>query len=98
MDYFGLWIDPSLESGSCRAQPTSSTFNSPLLSSTQDFQIETVEVWVTKEKETDERLLDKTARLSVLDTGIGETSLLEMAGRTMYSKDVKEQKIDFDYV
>lgn len=98
MEYFGLWIDDTLETGSCRGEPRSTTYNNPVLSSMPDFKIDTVEVWNIQDREKDDRLLDKESRHSVLDTGIGESALLEMAGKTMYSKDVKEQKIDFDYV
>ena len=44
-DYFGLWINQEFGEGHSRARPKCTTYDSPQLSSKEDFTIETVEVW-----------------------------------------------------
>ena len=92
LDYFALWIKDDFEHGSCRSEPLSTTYSNPLLSSTPDFEIDSVEVWGVLELQLDDRLIDKH-KSSVLDQ-IGEAEFLEMAGKTMYSKDIPREPVD----
>ena len=43
LDYFGFWIDAEFGKGKC--SPSCTTFDSPQLSSTENFTIEELEVW-----------------------------------------------------
>lgn len=45
MEHFGLWIDQTLTSGHSRAMPLCNTFNSPMLSGKQEFEIEQLDIW-----------------------------------------------------
>ncbi|KNC71377.1 hypothetical protein SARC_16084, partial [Sphaeroforma arctica JP610] len=43
--YFGMWVNPDLESGHSKAHPTCSTYGSPRLSKMEDYKIDYCEVW-----------------------------------------------------
>lgn len=43
--YFGLWLSADFGRGSSKGRPMCSTFGSPVLSSSEDFTIDTIEVW-----------------------------------------------------
>lgn len=43
--YFGLWIDADFGKGHSKAKPTCTTYNSPQLSATENFQFQKMEVW-----------------------------------------------------
>ncbi|KAJ3071954.1 hypothetical protein HDU98_004519 [Podochytrium sp. JEL0797] len=88
-DYFGVWIDPSLESGKCCAEPTSSTFQSPKMDAlgTREggFGIDDVQVLLVEPKEVDERLVpDKKGKGGIVNSNPVESALLEMAGKEMH--------------
>ncbi|KAI9031277.1 TLD-domain-containing protein [Hyaloraphidium curvatum] len=91
MDFFALWISAAnFYKGHSKGNP-STTFNSYPLTKDLDFELEFVEAWVVKEKEVDPNLLpEKSNKRSILDTNIEDSAILEMSGRKMYSKDVKE--------
>ena len=44
-NYFGFWIDHSFNHGHSKAQPRCTTYGSPQLSKSPDFNVEIVEVW-----------------------------------------------------
>lgn len=44
-DYFGLWVDADFGKGHSRAKPTCTTYNSPQLSSKENFHFDKMEVW-----------------------------------------------------
>ena len=80
MDHHGLWISDSLETGHSKAEPLSTTFNSPQLSGQKEFRIKHVEVWAVapeKKKEDDGP--------SVLDQYKEDRVILEWAGREQFS-------------
>lgn len=43
LNYFGLWIDSDYGVGKC--SPSCTTYDSPMLSSTESFEIAAIEVW-----------------------------------------------------
>lgn len=45
MDYFGLWLSGDFGHGHSKAKPQCSTYGSPMLSSSEEFDVELVEVW-----------------------------------------------------
>ena len=45
MDYFGLWLSSDFGHGHSKAKPKCSTYGSPMLSSSEEFEVELVEVW-----------------------------------------------------
>jgi len=89
INYFALFLSQDFENGMCRSEPFSSTFYNPMLSSCADFKIAEVEVWSVRDIEKDDRLLSKEdAKKSILDGNSIESSILEMAGKTMHSKNL----------
>lgn len=71
-EHFFAWsIDDNFDTGKCRGEPNT-TFGSPILSSTPDWDVDLVEVWEVKESETityeQEKLLKKKSNTkSVLE-------------------------------
>ena len=57
-----------------------------------DFDLDFVEAWVVKEKEVDPNMMPEKSKnqKSILDANIEDSAILEMSGRRMYSKEVKE--------
>ncbi len=95
LEYFGLWIDGDFETGHSKAQPTSTTYGNPQLSASEVFVLDHVEVWCVKQPERDERSVNGGAKKggkgrSALDKHADVVEMLEMAGRKMYSKDVRD--------
>ena len=45
MEYFGLWLSADYGTGHSKAKPKCSTYGSPMLSSSEDFQVDMLEVW-----------------------------------------------------
>ena len=45
LEYFGLWLSADYGTGHSRARPKCSTYGSPTLSSSEDFEIELLEAW-----------------------------------------------------
>ncbi|KAI8825960.1 TLD-domain-containing protein [Fimicolochytrium jonesii] len=96
LDYFGLYISSTFENGHSKASPRSSTFDSPRLSAKEEFQIDFVEAFLVKPKEVDDRLIDpKLAKKSILNDDVA-SSLLEMSGKRMYSKEVQQDRVEED--
>ena len=67
LDYFGFFISSDFIHG--HSKGISTTYNNPNLSSKQEFELEAVEVWLVREKERDDRLIDdrKLKQGSVVD-------------------------------
>ncbi|KAI8054280.1 TLD-domain-containing protein [Syncephalis plumigaleata] len=97
LNYFGLWIGADhFGEGHSKASPLSSTYRSPQLSSSEKFMIEEMEVWCVQERVSDEDDEQQQSSASILDRNPDATALLEMAGRTMYSKQVRDPDMDLD--
>ena len=45
VDYFGLWLSSDFGRGHSKAKPKCSTYGSPMLSSSEEFETEMVEIW-----------------------------------------------------
>lgn len=45
LNYFGLWIDYTFNSGHSKAVPKCTTYGSPQLSGSQEFVVDHIEVW-----------------------------------------------------
>eukprot|EP00842_Homolaphlyctis_polyrhiza_P004095 jgi/Hompol1/4687/HPOL_003810-RA len=93
IEFFALWLDAGLDQGSCKARPVSTTFGSPPLSQQEDFTIEHIEVYCLQKVEKDDRLVDSNPSGSILNH-IESMAILEMAGKKMYSKDVRDPELD----
>ncbi|RKP07879.1 TLD-domain-containing protein [Thamnocephalis sphaerospora] len=96
LNHFALWIAAeNFGRGHSRAEPLSTTFRSPQLSGATEFQIDEVEVWCTRERERDPHESSNAAGgRSAMDKNPEAVTLLEMAGRTMYSKQVRDPDLD----
>ncbi|KAK6186560.1 hypothetical protein SNE40_008575 [Patella caerulea] len=97
LEYFGLWIDESFSSGHSKAGPKNTTYGSPQLSITPEFEIDTIEVWgVGPEKKTDddddEGVTDEelASRKSILDKDPGAKAMLTLIGKGPLSEGLRE--------
>lgn len=45
LNYFGLWLSGNFGQGHSMARPQCTTYGSPTLSSEEEFQVDTLEVW-----------------------------------------------------
>ena len=95
LNYFGLYLAPDCETGHSKAHPLCSTFQSPCLSSEEEFAVDAVELWrvgpePVDEEEGEEGTGDsRRPRASVLDGNTEAQMLLEMAGRKMHSRHLR---------
>jgi len=90
LDYFGFYINADFIHG--HSKGVSTTYNNPNLSSKQEFEIEAIEVWLVKEKERDDRLIDKRKlKQGTIMSRMEDMTFLEMSGVKLYSKDLKKQ-------
>ncbi|KAI9599013.1 TLD-domain-containing protein [Syncephalis fuscata] len=88
LNYFGLWIAAdNFGVGQCKAAPLNSTFRCPQLSTEPQFKIEDMEVWCVRELEPNSDNLPLHSDAA---------AILEMAGRTMYSKQLRDPDLDQD--
>jgi hypothetical protein len=89
-DYYALWISAAnFYQGHSKGNP-STTYNSFGLAGTEDFTLDYAEAWLVKEKYIDPNLIpERKGKKSVLDNA-EESMFLEMSGKKMYSKDVRE--------
>jgi len=92
-NYWGLWIDSHFGVGECSESCT--TFkNYKMLASKKKFRIYKLEVWGVGERpltaaEKGERT---TGQSSILDKDAAATHILEMAGRKVYSKGLRDEE------
>eukprot|EP01134_Creolimax_fragrantissima_P004464 CFRG4464T1 len=83
-NYFGLWINPDLESGHSKAHPACSTYGSPRLSLNEVFSIDCCEVWRVGPVPEREEVRPKASALAD-----GEAmAFMEMAGKTFVTKEM----------
>jgi len=85
--YFSLWLNDDFATGKSQAKAT--TFNSPQLSSESTFHIDSIEVLATEQIIPDLNA-DNTTQKSILDVDPTVNALLEIAGRKMHSKGLRE--------
>lgn len=92
-DYFGLWIDSNYGKGHSKAKPRCSTYNSPQLSSKENFTLDAMEVWAVGD-----HLANATAKgpKSILDADPEAQALLEMIGKSRQSEGLREPVSDED--
>ncbi|EDQ85937.1 uncharacterized protein MONBRDRAFT_11311 [Monosiga brevicollis MX1] len=84
LNYFALYVDAALTNGHSKGKP-STTFKSPSLAASEDFVIDACEAWrVGPSPE------QAAGQKSILDGRHEEEALLEMAGRTLHSKQLRE--------
>ena len=81
IDYFAFFISSDFESGSSRAEPTSTTFGSPQLSGNADFILDACEVWLLEHRNEDSIEYKRSIRENV-----DVKAILELAGREMHSQ------------
>ncbi|KAJ2850918.1 hypothetical protein IWW36_001544 [Coemansia brasiliensis] len=94
MGHFGLWIDCNFTSGHSNS---AATFGSQPLSTLTEFTIDAVEVWLvrpTQRLDADDEL---GMQKSVVESNPEAAAMLEMANRTMYSKDLPSSRSDMDH-
>uniref|UniRef100_A0A8C5QP75 MTOR-associated protein MEAK7 n=1 Tax=Leptobrachium leishanense TaxID=445787 RepID=A0A8C5QP75_9ANUR len=86
-NYFGLWLDSDYGTGHSKAKPRCTTYNSPQLSSKEDFSIDALEVWAVGD--VPEHLLAKNKK-SILDADPEVRALLEMTGKARQSDGLRD--------
>ncbi|ORX86745.1 TLD-domain-containing protein [Anaeromyces robustus] len=91
LDYFGFFISSDFQNG--HSKGVSTTYNNSSLCGQNDFKLDAVEVWLVKEKERDDRLIDdkKLKQQGSIMDRMEDMTFLEMSGVKMYSKDIKKQ-------
>lgn len=66
MNYFGLWIDYTFNSGHSKAVPKCTTYGSPQLSKSPEFIVDSIEVWAVgpekKKHESDDEEVSSLVR------------------------------------
>ena len=88
LDYFGLFLDASFETGHSKASPLSTTYNSPQLSNDEDFKVKYVEVWGLLPTSAQEE--GGKPKGSVLDGNKEDRAILEWSGKEQQSHEVRE--------
>ncbi|KAK3086094.1 hypothetical protein FSP39_013480 [Pinctada imbricata] len=95
-EYCGFWIDDSYNTGHSKAKPKNTTYGSPQLSSSEEFEVEAIEVWaVGREPKSDsdeEAELEKPKR-SILDRDPESKAMLELIGRHQASEGIRERDL-----
>eukprot|EP01135_Chromosphaera_perkinsii_P006014 Nk52_evm2s380 gene=Nk52_evmTU2s380 len=89
LEYFGLFISSDFDHGHSRGHPLSTTYNSPVLSASSDFEVVAIEVWGLGKPPED---LSKGRDRSALDTNPEAAEIMEMAGKKMYSKHLRKRE------
>ena len=92
LNYFGLFVGADFLKGHSQANPVSSTYGNPRLSKLAEFDLEDAEVWLIRPVEKDDRLVDDRGPGIYAQTEVAE--FLEMSGKKMYGKEVRESKED----
>ncbi|XP_045192773.2 MTOR-associated protein MEAK7-like [Mercenaria mercenaria] len=91
LNYFGLWIDYTFNSGHSKAVPKCTTYGSPQLSKSPEFVVDSIEVWaVGPEKKKHDLDEDEEEKVSILDKDVGAKAILELAGRKQHSEGIRE--------
>ncbi|WAR12882.1 MEAK7-like protein, partial [Mya arenaria] len=95
LNYFGMWIDYSFNSGHSKAKPKCTTYGSPQLSGSPEFVVDHLEVWaVGPEKKKNDSDDEDDAKTSILDKDSGAKAILELAGRKHHSEGLRELRED----
>ncbi|XP_074058045.1 MTOR-associated protein MEAK7 [Macrotis lagotis] len=81
-DYFGLWIDHDFGKGHSKANPRCTTYNSPQLSSKENFELDCLEVWAVGDFICEKSTTKKT----VLANNTEMNCMLEMIGKIRHSE------------
>ncbi|KAL4234356.1 TLD domain-containing protein 1 [Mactra antiquata] len=90
LNYFGLWIDYTFNSGHSKAVPKCTTYGSPQLSGSSEFVVDHIEVWaVGPEKKSDDSD-DEDVKTSILDKDVAAKAILELAGKKQHSEGLRE--------
>ncbi len=89
LEYFGLFISSDFQHGHSRANPLSTTYQNPPLASSQDFEIDHVEVIRVKESQMEE---SKTGTRNPAQSRAQVQDFLEMAGIEMHAKNAGIQR------
>ncbi|XP_064610458.1 MTOR-associated protein MEAK7-like [Liolophura sinensis] len=89
LDYFGLWIDQSFSVGHSKAGPRCTTYGSPQLSKTADFQVDVIEVWGVG-PEPKEQAEDEECESSILDKDPEAKAMLSLIDRGPLSEGLRE--------
>ncbi|KAJ1785297.1 hypothetical protein LPJ59_006173, partial [Coemansia sp. RSA 2399] len=92
MGHFGLWIDSNF---ACGGSNTAATYESRQLSHSSEFDVDIVEAWLVRPAKRDDDDGDASQpKKSAMDANPEAVAMLEMAGRTMHSKMVREPDMD----
>lgn len=95
--YFGLWLDSDFGRGHSRARPKCTTYGSPQLSADEDFTLDSVEVWAVGKPPEPEEGEEGAGKRSILDVDPEVQAMMEMAGKTLYSRVLREPEEDEEH-
>jgi hypothetical protein len=89
LEYCGLWMSAEFDSGHSKGRPHCTTYGSPSLSSSEDFSVDTVEVWHVGPPPPPPEQSDGVGQ-SILDKDKVAGHILEMAGKSRHSEGLRE--------
>lgn len=99
-DYFGLWIDQSFNYGHSKAQPRCTTYASPQLSGTVEFEVVALEVWEVgpepKADSDDEEDCGQDKKKSILDGNAEARAMLSLIGKERVSEGYRDEDDDME--
>ncbi|CAI8034702.1 MTOR-associated protein MEAK7 [Geodia barretti] len=93
LEYCGLWLSAEFDSGHSKGRPHCTTYGSPSLSSSEEFSVDTVEVWHVGSPPPPPEQSDGAGQ-SILDKDKVAGHILEMAGKTRHSEGLREPPPD----
>ncbi|KAJ2739574.1 hypothetical protein H4R23_000367 [Coemansia sp. Cherry 401B] len=93
LEHFGLWIDSGFTKGHSNA---AATFDSQPLSTHTEFTIDAIEAWLVRPTQRLDSDDEEGAQKSAVESNPEAAAMLEMANRTMYSKQLPLPTADME--
>ncbi|KAJ1828896.1 hypothetical protein LPJ70_007163, partial [Coemansia sp. RSA 2708] len=93
LEHFGLWIDSGFTNGHSNA---AATFDSQPLSTHTEFTIDAIEAWLVRPTQRLDSDDEEGAQKSAVESNPEAAAMLEMANRTMYSKQLPLPTADME--
>ncbi|KAI0235168.1 MTOR-associated protein MEAK7 [Lamellibrachia satsuma] len=94
LEYFGMWLDSEYGKGHSKGKPTCTTFSSPQLSASEQFEIDELEAWGIGpepcDDSGDDSDTDRDKVTSILDKDMESKAMLELLDRGPVSEGLRE--------
>lgn len=99
--HFGFWLSQDFGKGHSKGTPKCTTFDSPQLSSNEEFEFDVLEVWALGPPAQVEKVdpdAEEGISESILDKDPEAQAILELAGKERKSEGLREQEADIPEV